>query len=149
MVYAHWIIHTSQVKDITMSISISEVINGLATQQIHGLIIVLKKAKEHTVESGSDYADLLSSRLHPQMHPLAWQINTTLELLLRGGARLSGKEVPELNIEEDNFDDLVIKIESIQQELLSMESRVLDQSETQSFEMRGVPLGKRDYLGVS
>lgn len=169
-----------------MSISVSEVISGLATQQVNGLILVLKKAKEYAAESDTDFATLLAARLHPDMHPLSWQVNTTLELLLRGTARLSRADVIELTLEEDNFDDLIARIESLQQELLALNNALLDQSEDETFEvpigpdavmpmtgkeyllkfilpnfyfhlttsydllrMSGVPVGKRDFLGVS
>ena len=169
-----------------MSISVSDVVNGLATQQVNGLMLVLKKAKEYSAESGTDYASLMAARLHPDMHPLSWQVNSTLEILLRGTARLSNAEVIGLNLEEDNSDDLIAKIESIQQDLLALDSALLDQSESKTFDvpigpdatmpmtgkeyllkfvlpnfyfhlttsydllrMSGVPVGKRDYMGVS
>jgi len=169
-----------------VSISISEVIHSLATQQLHGLILVLKKAKEYSTESGTDYTTLLAARLHPDMHPLSWQLSTTLELLLRGTARLCHAETVGLTLEENNFDNLIKRIENIQQELLALDSTPLDQSESETFEvpvgpdsflpmtgkeyllkfvlpnfyfhlttsydllrMSGVPVGKRDYLGVA
>jgi len=169
-----------------MSIRISDVVSGLATQQIHGLILVLKKSQEFSSQSANTDADLLATRLHPDMHPLSWQLNTTLELLVRGTARLSGAEVINLDLDEDNFRDLIKRIETIQQELLALDPVVLDRSEAQTYDipagpdtiipmtgkeyvlkfllpnfyfhmttsydllrMSGVPLGKRDYLGVS
>ena len=169
-----------------MSIRISEVVTGLATQQVNGLILVLKKAEAFSAESDTDYATLLAARLHPDMHPLSWQLNTTLELLLRGTARLSGAEVVDLNLGETSFEDLIVRIETIQQELLALDCELLDNSETQTYDipsgpettipmtgkeyilmfllpnfyfhlttsydllrMSGVPLGKRDYLGMS
>jgi hypothetical protein len=169
-----------------MSISVSDVVNGLATQQVNGLILVLKKAKEYSAEAGTGYVSLMGARLHPDMHPLSWQVNSTLEILLRGTARLSNAEVIGLNLEEDDFDGLIASVESIQQELLALDSALLDQSETNTFDvpigpdatmpmtgkdyllkfvlpnfyfhlttsydllrMSGVPVGKRDYMGVS
>jgi len=169
-----------------VSISISEVINGLATQQVQGLILVLKKAKEYAAESDTDYDSLLAARLHPEMHPLSWQLNSTMELLIRGAARLSEAEVIGLNLDEDSFDDLIARVEGIQQELQALDGTLLDQSEAKTFDvpigpdatmsmtgkeyllkfllpnfyfhlttsydllrMSGVPVGKRDYMGVS
>lgn len=169
-----------------MSIRVSDVINGLATQQVNGLILVLKKAKEYSAESGTDYASLLAARVHPDMHPLSWQVNSTLEILLRGTARLCKTEVIGLKLADDNFDGLIAKVESIQQDLLALDAALLDQSEAETFDvpigpdatmpmtgkayllkfllpnfyfhlttsydllrMSGVPVGKRDYMGVS
>jgi hypothetical protein len=169
-----------------MSISISDVVNGLATQQVNGLILVLKKTKEYSAEADTDFVSLMGARLHPEMHPLFWQVNSTLEILLRATARLSNAEAVGLNLEEDSFDGLIASVESIQQELLALDSAMLDQSETNTFDvpigpdatmpmtgkdyllkfvlpnfyfhlttsydllrMSGVPVGKRDYMGVS
>lgn len=169
-----------------MSIRVSDVVNGLATQQVNGLMLVLKKAKAYSAESGTDYTSLMAVRLHPDMHPLSWQVNSTLEILLRGTARLCKTEVVGLNLEEDNFDDLIAKIESIQKDFLALDGALLDQSEAETFDvpigpdatmpmtgkeyvlkfllpnfyfhlttsydllrMSGVPVGKRDYMGVS
>lgn len=169
-----------------MSINISEVISGLATRQLKGLILVLQKANQHATESGIDHATLLGARLYPDMYPLSQQINTAMELLLRGVARLTGKEVIGLNLEDDNFSDLIAKIEGFQQDLLAFDNALLNQSEDKMFDvpigvdgsipmigkeyvlrfllpnfyfhlttaydllrMSGVPLGKRDYMGVA
>jgi len=121
-----------------VSISISDVMNGLATQQVHGLILVLKKAKEYAEESNTDAATLLAARLHPDMHPLSWQLKATMETLTRGSARLNHAEVIDLTLDEADFDGLIARIEGLQQELLVLDSALLDQSEAESFD---VPIG--------
>jgi hypothetical protein len=121
-----------------VSISISDVINGLASQQVRGLILVLKKAKAYAAESDTDFATLLAARLHPEMHPLSWQLSTTMEILIRGSARLTHAEVIDLTLDEANFDDLIARIESLQQALLAIDSTLLDQSELENFE---IPVG--------
>jgi hypothetical protein len=125
--------------------------NGLATQQVHGLILVLKKAKEYAEVSDTDYATLLATRLHPDMHPLSWQLSTTMEMLIRGAARLSRAEIIDLKIDEADFDALIARIESLQQELLALDSALLDQSETEKFEIpigpgTTVPMTGKEYL---
>jgi hypothetical protein len=134
-----------------MSISISEVMTGLATQQVQGLILVLKKAKEYVAESDSDFASLSAARLHPEMHPLAWQVSTTMEILIRGSARLSGAEVVSLTLDESNFDDLISRIEGLQQQLLALDSALLDQSGEQKFDIpigptATMPMTGKEYL---
>ena len=134
-----------------MSISISEVMTGLATQQVQGLILVLQKAKEYAAESDADFASLSAARLHPEMHPLAWQVSTTMEILIRGSARLSGAEVMGLTLDESNFDDLISRIEGLQQQLLALDSALLDQSEEQKFDIpigptATMPMTGKEYL---
>lgn len=76
-----------------MTINISDVFNGLVSQQLPALITILTKAKEYAAESGTEDKIFLETRLIDDMHPLSWQIQTTLELLLRGVARLTGAEL--------------------------------------------------------
>jgi hypothetical protein len=136
-----------------VSISVSDVMNGLATQQVHGLILILKKAKEHAQESGTDYATLMAARLHPDMHPLSWQLNATLEILVRGSARLSRAEVKGLTLNEDesDFDGLIASIEGLQQKLLGVDNALLDQSEAEEFDVpvgpdASMPMTGKEYL---
>jgi len=118
------------------------------------------------------------------MHPLMWQFQTSLELSLRGLARLSGTEPPEVSLEGLDFDGIIDKVNEVKSILDKRDSEVLNQSEEKVFEipagpdttislsgkdyllkfllpnfyfhmttayallrMRGVPLGKRDFLG--
>lgn len=167
-----------------MTIKISEVFHGLNTQQLAALINILNKAGEHAKETGSDQGELLDARLTEDMHPLSWQIQTALELLVRGGARLVGLEPGSVLLEEREFSKLVLRVKEIQAQLTQMDSNILDQIGDKIFEipagpdttislsgndyvlkfllpnfyfhlstaydilrMRGVPLGKRDFLG--
>jgi len=136
-----------------VSISVSDVMNGLATQQVHGLILILKKAKEYSVESCTDYATLMDARLHPDMYPLSWQLNATLEILIRGSARLSRAEVKGLTLNEDesDFDGLIASVEGLQQKLLGSDSALLDQSEAETFDVpvgpdASMPMTGKEYL---
>jgi hypothetical protein len=167
-----------------MTIKISEIFRGLDTQQLAALIIILNKAGEYAKKSGTDQGELLDACLTEDMHPLSWQIQTALELLVRGGARLVGLEPGSVSLEEREFSKLVPRVKEIQSQLKQMDSTILDQIGDKIFEipagpdttislsgndyvlkfllpnfyfhlstaydilrMRGVPLGKRDFLG--
>ena len=167
-----------------MTIKISEVFHGLNTQQLVALINILNKAGEYAKETGTDQGELLDARLTEDMHPLSWQIQTALELLVRGGARLVGLEPGSVLLEEREFSKLVPRVKEIQSQLSQMDSNILDEIGDKIFEipagpdttislsgndyvlkfllpnfyfhlstaydilrMRGVPLGKRDFLG--
>ena len=167
-----------------MTIKISEVFHGLNTQQLAALIIILNKAGEYAKETGTEQGELLDARLSEDMHPLSWQIQTCLELLVRGGARLVGLEPGSVLLEEREFSKLVPRVKEIQSQLTQMDSNILDKIGDKIFEipagpdttislsgndyvlkfllpnfyfhlstaydilrMRGVPLGKRDFLG--
>jgi len=129
-----------------MSIRVSDVMHGLATQQVNGLIIVLKKAKKYCEQSGTDYATLLSARLQPDMFPLAWQLNATLEILVRGAARLSHAQLIGLSLHEDetDFDGLIARIEGLRQHVLGIDSAVLDQSANEKI---NAPFGAMPMTG--
>ena len=167
-----------------MSIKISDIFKGLTEQQLPALVTILTKAKDYAVESGIDDKSLLDTRLYEDMHPLSWQIQTTLELLLRGSARISGGEPEGLELQENDFAGLINRVEAIKLELEELDGATLDKNAQTVFKlpigpeaflelsgndyvikfllpnvyfhltttydllrMKGVPLGKRDYVG--
>lgn len=167
-----------------MTITVSEVFNGLVSQQLPALVNILTKAKDFAKESGTSDANLLATRLHEDMHPLSWQLQTTVELIQRGADRLTNQDPSNLVLDENNFDDLISRIENITSEFAKLDSAALDQSANVEFKipvgpeahltltgrdyvlkfllpnfyfhltttydllrMKGVPVGKRDYMG--
>jgi hypothetical protein len=129
-----------------MSINISDIFTGLASQQIPALITILSKAKEFAQESGIADEELLATRLHDEMHPLSWQLQTTVELVQRGASRLLKQEPASLVLEEDNFEALIARITNIQSELLNLDNTVLNQSVNETFE---IPVGPEASLSLT
>lgn len=65
------------------------------TQQSHALLGQLTKAEKWCEEQGIDQADLLDSRLAPDMFPLAMQLTFVAAQLLQPMRRLTGQELPD------------------------------------------------------
>ena len=129
-----------------MSIEISDIFSGLASQQIPALISILSKANEHAKETGMTDKVMLAKRLHQDMHPLSWQLQTTVELIKRGASRLLKQEPANLVLDEDNFEALIGRITSIQNELSNLDTATLDQAADQTFE---IPVGPDASLSLT
>ena len=129
-----------------MNIKISEVFAGLSAQQLTALINILNKADEYSNETGTAQGELLDARLYEDMHPLSWQIQTSLELLARGGARLAGKEPGSVTLEERTFLQIVPRVEEVQSQLALLDSAALDQSGDKIVE---IPVGPDATLKLS
>lgn len=129
-----------------MTIKISDVFHGLDAQQLSALIIILNKADEHARETCIEQGDLLDSRITEDMHPLSWQIQTSLELLVRGGARLTGLEPGSVLLEEREFSKLVPRVEEIQSQLKQFDANTLDQAGDKIFE---IPVGPEASISLT
>lgn len=129
-----------------MSIKLSDIFDGLISQQIPALITILTKANSYAQQSDIADKELLSKRLHDDMHPLSWQLQTTVELIQRGLSRLLRQEPASLSLDEDNFDELIERIESIRDELANIDSTSLDKVADQMFE---IPVGPDAVLSLT
>ncbi len=129
-----------------MSIKLSDVFGGLTSQQLPALRTILAKAKAYADESGTEHKTLLAARLHDDMHPLSWQLQTTVELVSRGIDRMLNKEPVNLVLDEDNFDALITRIEGINAELSTLDQAALNQAAETVFE---IPIGPDASLSLT
>jgi len=134
-----------------MSIEISQVFDGLVSQQLPALKGLLIKAKAFTSANEYDDSALLQTRLSEDMHPLKWQIQTACELILRGRDRLTNHQPTNLNFEQDDFDALIQRVASIETELSTLDKNTLNLSADREFELPVGPdmvltLSGRDYV---
>ena len=129
-----------------MTIKISEVFHGLSAQQLPALINILNKADEHARETNAEQGELLDARLYEDMHPLSWQIQTSLELLVRGGARLADIEPGSVTLDEREFLQIVPRVEEVRSQLMQLDSAALDQSGDKIVE---IPVGPDATLKLS
>ncbi|NND00502.1 MAG: DUF1993 domain-containing protein [Gammaproteobacteria bacterium] len=125
---------------------ISTVFQAIINQQLPALIIILDKANTFASDSGTSDETLLAARLHPDMHPLSWQIQTTLELLLRSLARLSGREPESLLLDEKSFVALIDRVKKIRSDLASQNLTELDASADHTIQL---PIGPEQTLTLS
>jgi len=122
-----------------MSIKIVDVANGLRSQQLSALKTILVRARDYSNESGVEATSLLETRLYPDMHPLSWQIQTVAELIQRGIARLRGEEPQALVLDENNFDALISRLETIQADLMDIDLSELDKAASKTIEFKAGP----------
>jgi len=125
---------------------ISHVFDGLTSQQLSALINILNAAKKFAEESNTDHKQLLAARLYEDMHPLSWQLQTTVELIVRAADRLTMQEPTSLVLEEDNFDELIARVEQIKDTLLELDKAALDQSVDTVIE---IPVGPEASLSLT
>lgn len=129
-----------------MSIQISQVFQGLAQQQFPALLGILRKAQEYAAEQGVSEAELLQTRLIEDMHPLIWQIQTTVELCSRGAARLLGNEVKNVELSDGSIAEVIKQIKQLHESLLTLDTAGLDASSDKTFE---IPIGPDAQLTLS
>jgi hypothetical protein len=63
-------------------------------RSLRNLAAILDKAQQHAQSHGIDPAVLASSRLYPDMYPLAAQVRIACESAMSAVARLAGLQVP-------------------------------------------------------
>lgn len=129
-----------------MSIQISQVFDGLVSQQILALIGILKKGQEHAKSKGIDDQELIGARLTEDMHPLLWQVQTALELITRGAERLMVSDLHSLELNETNFDALIARVESVHASLKDLNAAKLDASSDMVFV---IPIGPEAKLTLT
>lgn len=129
-----------------MSIKLSDVFSGLREQQLPALVTILSKAKAFAEESGIEHKTLLDTRLSEDMHPLSWQLQTTVELICRGLQRLLNQEPTNVVLDEGNFDQLIERIEQINAELAAYDLDLLDKAGEAVFD---IPIGPEASLSLT
>src|ERR1700683_393255 len=83
-----------------MSITMYTATVPTCTRALNNLAALLEKAAAHAQDRKIDAADLLHTRLFPDMFPLATQIHIANDIARGGAARLAGAEVPAFEAKE-------------------------------------------------
>ncbi|KAF9893217.1 hypothetical protein FE257_011640 [Aspergillus nanangensis] len=81
-------------------------LNGLNT-----LAHILKKAEQHATEHDIALTDLINARLHDDMAPLTFQVQSTTTTALRTMAHATHTEEVKLDYNETTFEELYARIE--------------------------------------
>ena len=77
------------------------------TRALNNLASILEKAAAHAESRKIDPAVLLSTRLFPDMFPLATQIHIANDIAQGGAARLAGVEVPVFEAKERSLPEWI------------------------------------------
>ena len=97
---------------------------------------LLKKGAAHAAEKGIAPADMLNTRLAPDMLPLVAQIQRASDTAKMSAARLSDVEAPRFEDNEDSFDALQERIAKTVAYLKSIDKSTLADSDARTITLK-------------
>jgi uncharacterized protein len=95
---------------------------------LNALSAVLDKTAAHAAAKQIDAAELLNSKLAPDMFALVRQVQTVCDQAKNGSARLAGVEAPKFEDNETSFDQLKARIAKTIAFLKSLDAKAIDAS---------------------
>ncbi|MCT0209921.1 MAG: DUF1993 domain-containing protein [Cyanobium sp.] len=110
------------------------------------LIHLLEKALAHARVQGFDSTVLLTSRLYPDMFPLARQVQIASDVARRGVARLAGLEAPPM---ADNEESLEALIERLRESIAYLDGFSAEQIDGGEERPITVPIGKGETITMA
>ena len=118
-------------------------------QMLGGLQTVLHKAQAHATDKKIDPNALLQARLFPDMFPLLRQVQVASDFAKSVSARLAGVEVPKTEDNEQTFEQLQTRIETVLAFINSLDAAKFDDAATREIVTQaGTPKEKR-FTGQS
>lgn len=111
------------------------------------LAAILKKGEAHAEARKFDAANLLASRLAPDMHPLTRQIQMASDAAKGAGARLSGGEVPSFPDTETTYPELHARIEKTIAYLKGLDRTAFDGAADREVVLK-FPNGEMRFTGL-
>ncbi|KAK6212506.1 hypothetical protein LQW54_005282 [Pestalotiopsis sp. IQ-011] len=106
---------------------------------------ILTRAKEDAEEKGTDVDSLVQARIVEDQNPLVFQVTMVSQVVRNNLGRLAGEEPTALKDEPKTFADLQKHIEDTREILKAFDAdKAKGREDTEG---KGVPLGKKDYLG--
>ena len=113
-------------------------------QMLGGLQTVLHKAQAHAADKKMDPNAFLQARLFPDMFPLLRQVQVASDFAKSVSARLAGVEVPKTEDNEQTFEQLQTRIETVLAFINSLDAAKFDDAATREIVTQaGTPKEKR------
>jgi hypothetical protein len=106
---------------------------------LKNLSVLLKKGAEYAAEKKVDEKVLTSSRLYPDMFPLARQVQIACDVAKGCGARLAGVDVPKYEDNEATFSELQARIDKTVSFLHTLSASQIDGSEQKQIKLQAGP----------
>ena len=131
-----------------MTISMYQASVPAFIRALNNLAAILEKGAAHAQARKIEDAVLMSSRLYPDMFPLARQVQIATDTARSGAARLAGVEFPAYEDKEATFQELVLRIRNTVVFLESLKPAQIDggedktiswQSRSSTKSMQGLP----------
>lgn len=83
----------------------------IVLKYLHSTLHILQKGKTYSVETNTSETDLMEARLSPDMFTFKQQIRSISDNAKGLVARIANKEIPKMEDTEENFDQLIDRIE--------------------------------------
>ena len=131
-----------------MSISMYDFSIPALTRGLTNLSAILDKAAAHAAAKKFDSAVLAQSRLFPDMHPLARQVQIACDTAKGAAARLAGIEVPKHEDTEATFADLKARIAKTLDFVKSITAAQVKDAESREIEIK-FPNGAWKFTGLT
>jgi len=112
-----------------MTISMYQASVPAFIRALNNLAAILEKGAAHAQARKIEDAVLMSSRLYPDMFPLARQVQIATDTARSGAARLAGVEFPAYEDKEATFQELVLRIRNTVVFLESLKPAQIDGGE--------------------
>jgi uncharacterized protein len=123
-----------------MSISMYQASVPPLVRSLNNLVTILEKGAAHAKTRKIDSSVLINSRLYPDMHPLAKQVQIASDVARRGIARLAGSEAPKLEDNESTFPELIERLQKTVAYLKTFTSDQIDGTEQKAI---ALPMGDK------
>ena len=119
-----------------MALSMYEVSVPVFIRSLRNLSAILDKGVSHAKAEGTDPAELVQTRLFPDMEPLSAQVQRASDAAKGCVARLAGIEVPSFPDNETTFADLKARIDKTIAFLQEVRPEQFEGSETRTVELK-------------
>lgn len=96
---------------------------------LESLKSILAKGKAHAEERKIADAVFLGARLYPDMFPLTRQVHIATDTARGAAARLAGVEPPTFDPDEQDFDDLIDRVDKTLAYMRSLDPKAFDGAE--------------------
>ena len=106
---------------------------------LSNLVGILEKGAAHAEAKKIEPAVLISTRLYPDMFPLARQVQIASDIARRGAARLAKIEAPKMEDNEATFPELIARLQETIAYLKTFTPEQIDGTETKSISL---PVGE-------
>ena len=97
---------------------------------LESLKSILAKGKAHAEERKIAESVFLSARLYPDMFPLTRQVHIATDTARGAAARLAGVEPPTFDPDEQDFDDLIDRVDKTLAYMRSLDPKAFEGAET-------------------
>ena len=113
-----------------MALPVHNLAVTVLARALDNLKTILAKGKAHAEERKIAESVFLNSRLYPDMFPLTRQVHIATDVARGAAARLAGAEPPAYEPDEQDFDDLIGRVDKTLEYMRSLDPKAFEGAET-------------------